>query len=248
MIANTEKFYLGKRSTPKFTNQMFHDSDIRMSLYPCQFQSSSFDLNFDMPAVDDVDLFDNLCGDDFKDEDDICDSLSLKMCGDQSEIRSLSELEFDGPSDDFTADQQKDLNFEDKSKILENCPEIFKNTARDINTKLNSKLKNQFEEIHCLLDKMAEIVIKTEPKKSSFILDCRTGTKTTAKGLGKRNSKAKKAADKNKTVCHPLDAMWESDNGSLPELAASNYELSIYDKKGSMFTASTAPTKKLKSF
>jgi hypothetical protein len=133
-------------------------------------------------------------------------------------------------------------------KILENCPEMFKNTARDINTKLNSKLKNQFEEIHCLLDKMAEIVLKTEPKKSSFILDCRSGTKMAVKGLGKRNSKAKKAADKNKSICNPLDMMWESEIDTLPDLMASDYEFSVYDKKGSLLTASTAPTKKLKSF
>lgn len=62
---------------------------------------------------------------------------------------------------------------------------MFKNTVRDINTNLNSKLRLQFEEIHLLLDKMADIVVRTEPKKSSFILDCRLGSKVMPKNLSK---------------------------------------------------------------
>ena len=201
----------------------------------------------DMPAVDDIDFFDNLQGTCFNAREEICDTLSLKLNSELSEIRSLSEYGSGEHSD------QKEINFEDKGKILENSPEIFKDSARDLNAKLNSKLKYQFDEIHGLLDKMAEIILKTDPKKSAFIMDCRHQPGIVTKSIRKISKKKKdgksvKPISRNKSAGLTKNAyILESDN-SLPDLVNDPYENSTSNKRGSFYTASTAASKKLKVY
>jgi len=136
------------------------------------------------------------------------------------------------------------INFEDKEKILETSPDLFKVAVSDLNANLNSKLRLQFEEIHNLLDKMADIVVRTEPKKSSFILDCRLGTKNVPKNVSK-SFKKKELMAVNQNLDKPykfVDARLETENSQMKSGKS-------IGKRSSFYSVSTAlPTKKLKLF
>jgi len=86
MISPDEKFFINRHNSH---NNMYFDSDVQFSLYTGDFRCPSFDLNFENPAVDDIDLFETLQENSFNPRDDtISDTLSLKLNSEISEIRS----------------------------------------------------------------------------------------------------------------------------------------------------------------
>lgn len=152
------------------SNNMYQDADLRISLYPYEFRGSHFDSSLDLPAVEDLDPFADLLEDVYDDQHHMSsDNLSLNLDSSMTDLRSLSEIDVD------ELEKRSSVDFSATGKILDDCPFLFKNTIKEMNHKLNLKLKNHFDEIHSLLDRMADIVVSTDPKKAAFILDYRLG-------------------------------------------------------------------------
>ena len=95
-------------------------------------------------------------------------------------------------------------------------------------------MKQQLEDVNDLLNKMASIVVKLEPKKAKFIVDSRAENNgTLKKQLAKLNKKLAraKASKKKKDV---------SDEDSI------DLEIKSYIKQHSFSSISTAASKKIK--
>ena len=142
--------------------------------------------------------------------------------------------------DDSNKDEK--INFHDKKNILDNCPYQFKDTIKAMNENLNSKLKNHFEEIHDVLNKMAYIVMTMEPKKSGFIIDCRHGKDMYKEEVGSFLSKSYRSR---KNVNDKLRA----NSTKSRVLSKKKDRVICSDKKRSLHSISTtASHKKLKFF
>jgi len=156
----------------------------------------------------------------------------------------LSEADLDDQSPD------PKVHFLNTEKIFDDCPMLVKHTIREMNSTLNTQLKGQFDEIKSLLDRMADIVVATEPKKSAFILDYRLGKQShsdcdvslhasSRSYAAKKRSRARESATKStkKNACSGPDSPVLSGPSSQSGLG----------KRFSIHSLSTAlPTKMIK--
>jgi hypothetical protein len=124
-------------------NNMYQDSDLRISLYPYEFRGSHFDSNLDLSAVEDLDLFGDFPQQTHDDQHLLTsDMLSLDLDSSITDQRSFSEIDVNEPA------KNSNVDFLPTGEILDDCPFLFRNTIREMNKKLNTKLKNNFDEIH----------------------------------------------------------------------------------------------------
>lgn len=202
-------------------------------MYPCDLQDQSFDLDYKGLIVDEINFFDDF-GVDKEDSlvNDIYeDSLSFRIKSDTSEIRSLSdEL---GVDIQYAAATEK-FDFSQDPKVWHEYPTEFRATASKYNNTLNDRMKQQLDDVNDLLNKMASIIVKLEPKKAKFIVDSRAENNATMKKqIAKLNKKIARAnaSKMRKTV---------SDEDSI------DLEIKSYIKQHSFSSVSTAASKKLK--
>lgn len=228
MLATSQNLCLGKRTAPaKF---QFEEND-DLDQYPCELQDRSFDLDYKGLIVDEINFFDDL---NLDNQDSLCgneafeDSMSFRIKSDFSEMRSLSDLGVD-----ITYAEEK-FDFTQEQKVWHEYPGDFKETASKYNNSLNDKMKTQLEEVNDLLNKMASIVVKLEPKKARFIVDSRAeNSNTMKKQLAKLNKKLAAAnASKNRKIDFETDSI--------------GTEINSYIKQNSFSSISTAASKKLK--
>lgn len=197
-------------------------------------QDRSFDLDYKGLIVDEINFFDDLICDN---QDSLCgneafeDSMSFRIKSDLSEIRSLSDL---GIEINYAQHAEEKFDFSQEQKVWHEYPGDFKETASKYNDSLNDKMKLQLEEVNNLLNKMASIVVKLEPKKARFIVDSRAETSNTMKKqLAKINKKLVAAnASKNRKIDFETDSI--------------GTEINSYIKQNSFSSVSTAASKKLK--
>ena len=226
MLAHSQDLFLGKRSAPN--NFMFEESEV-FDFYPCGYQNSNFGLDYKGLIVDEINFFDNLNNTEAIGNDIFDDNVSFRIQSELSETRSLSDLEVEN------SDACKKFDFSNEEKIWHQCPDAFNSSASTYNDSLNDKLKKQCEDVDNLLQKMAAIIVISEPKKAKFIIDCRNENSTAMK---KRLaiSMNKKLAIANATKINRTSS--ESDS--------IQFEKNSCVKQGSLCSNSTAPTKKMK--
>merc|ERR1712178_174481 len=113
-------------------------------------------------------------------------------------------------------------------------PTELRATASKYNDTLNDRMKQQLDDVNNLLNKMASIVVKLEPKKARFIVDSRAeNSATMKKQIAKLNKKIARAnASKNRKSV--------SDEDSI------DLEIKSYIKQHSFSSVSTAASKKIK--
>jgi len=194
-------------------------------------QDRSFDLDYKGLIVDEINFFDDL---NLNSEDSLCgneafgDSLSFRIKSDLSDMRSLSDL---GVEINYAEEK---FDFSREQKVWHEYPGDFQQTASKYNDSLNDKMKLQLEEVNNLLNKMASIVVKLEPKKARFIVDSRAeNSSTMKKQLARLNKKLSAAnASKNRKIDFETDSI--------------GTEINSYIKQGSFSSISTAASKKLK--
>lgn len=186
MLNSDSNLYLSKSFNP---NKFMSEAEMRENYYPSEFRWNSFDLDFDCLDTKNLDMITMNLNDNelFFKEDSVTECLSMKFDSNLSDLRSLSDCnELADQNDNF---DDEDFSIQNKEQILDNCPNFFKNTVEDFNYTLNCTLKTQFDQVHTLLEKMSWILIKREPKKTKFIIDCRLGNKIKLKGSKRRISK-----------------------------------------------------------
>jgi hypothetical protein len=124
-------------------NNMYQDSDLRISLYPYEFRGSHFDSTLDLSAVEDLDPFGDFPQQTYDDQHRLTsDMLSLDLDSSITDQRSLSEIDVN------EAAKNSKVDFLPTGEILDDCPFLFRNIIKEMNQKLNTKLKNHFDEIH----------------------------------------------------------------------------------------------------
>jgi tRNA nucleotidyltransferase (CCA-adding enzyme) len=122
---------------------MYQDSDLRISLYPYEYRGSHFDSTLDLPAEEDLDLFCQFPQETNDDQHPLTsDVLSLNLDNSMSDHQSYSEIDVDDPI------KNSNVDFLPTGRILDDCPFLFRNTIKEMNQTLNTKLRNQFDEIH----------------------------------------------------------------------------------------------------
>jgi hypothetical protein len=125
------------------SNNMYQDSDLRISLYPFEFRGSDFDSTLDLPAVEDLDPFCDFPQETYVDQHPLTsDVLSLNLDSSMSDHQSYSETDVD------EATKNSNVDFLPTGRILDDCPFLFRNTIKELNQSLNTKLRNHFDEIH----------------------------------------------------------------------------------------------------